>query len=146
MRPAPDVPPEIDRQYRRMEWMLYRLRRAHLQAGPAGPAAALASAGARQNPNLQALCCWPRAPWLRLVHRWGRGLQGLRVSQHLGCMPSTDIIYWVLLPSLPCEWGSDGLHGCMPQAWRRRTWRTRMAWWSARAQRAGWTTPACGPF
>ena len=50
VRPAPDVPPEIDQQYRRMEWMLYRLRRAHLQAGPAEPAAALASAGARCKP------------------------------------------------------------------------------------------------
>ncbi|KAK9833255.1 hypothetical protein WJX81_000305 [Elliptochloris bilobata] len=45
VRASPDVPLEIDRQFRRMEWMLYRLRRAHAQAGPAGPAAALASAG-----------------------------------------------------------------------------------------------------
>jgi len=46
VRAAPDAPPEIERQYRRMEWILYRLRRAHAQGGPAGPAAALASMGA----------------------------------------------------------------------------------------------------
>ena len=46
VRAAPDAPPEIERQYRRMEWILYRLRRADAQGGPAWPAAALASMGA----------------------------------------------------------------------------------------------------
>lgn len=43
--PAPDFPPEVQQQWDRCQWILYRLRRAHLDGPPAQPAQALASAG-----------------------------------------------------------------------------------------------------
>ena len=46
VRPAPDWPPEVDKQYRAHEWILYRLRRAYTDADPQRPARDLLSAGA----------------------------------------------------------------------------------------------------
>ena len=43
--PAPDIPPEIKRQFKRLEWITYRLRRAFLEGTPSKPVQALASAG-----------------------------------------------------------------------------------------------------
>ncbi|CAL8463617.1 g3151 [Coccomyxa elongata] len=43
--PAPDFPPEVKQQWDRCQWILYRLRRAHLDGPPAQPAQALAAAG-----------------------------------------------------------------------------------------------------
>ena len=45
--PAPDIPPELERQFKRMEWLVYRLRRAYLDGIPSQPVQALASAGAQ---------------------------------------------------------------------------------------------------
>ena len=45
--PAPDIPPEVERQFKRMEWIVYRLRRAYLDGRPSQPIQALASAGAQ---------------------------------------------------------------------------------------------------
>ena len=43
--PAPDIPPEVERQFQRLEWVTYRLRRAYLEGTPSQPVQALASAG-----------------------------------------------------------------------------------------------------
>ena len=45
MTPAPDIPPEVERQFKRLEWITYRLRRAYLEGTPSQPTRALASAG-----------------------------------------------------------------------------------------------------
>lgn len=45
MVPAPDIPPAAEQQWHRAQFILHRLRRAHLDGQPAQPALALASAG-----------------------------------------------------------------------------------------------------
>ena len=44
--PAPDMPARVEMQWHRAQWVLYRLRRAHLDGPPTQPVKALASAGA----------------------------------------------------------------------------------------------------
>ena len=44
--PAPDMPARVEMQWHRAQWILYRLRRAHLDGPPTQLVKALASAGA----------------------------------------------------------------------------------------------------
>ena len=44
--PAPELPPDVEQQYQRFQWILFLLRKAHMQASPDAPAKALLAAGA----------------------------------------------------------------------------------------------------
>jgi hypothetical protein len=118
VRAAPDAPLDIERQYRRMEWILYRLRRAHAQGGPAGPAAALASMGACQGsgPNFLAMgqgaltcgqrACRPGGGGCRVRGRRG-GVRGRRALVRL-CMRAR-----ARPPPVAGPLSHEGLHDCM---------------------------------
>lgn len=45
VQPAPDWGPKIQAHFDRFQWILFLLRKAHLQPGPCSPAEALISAG-----------------------------------------------------------------------------------------------------
>ena len=45
VQPAPDWPPDVQQHYDRFQWVLFLLRKAHLQPSPAAPANALIAAG-----------------------------------------------------------------------------------------------------
>ena len=62
VRPAPDWPAAVDRQYRTFEWVLYRLRRAYLDAlHPQRPADDLLSAGKVSLPGPRTQVCCSKA-------------------------------------------------------------------------------------
>ena len=68
VRPAPDIPADIQQQYDALQQCLYVLRRAHSTGRADEPAKALASAGLLDMAGLQfedpLLACKGLAPWL----------------------------------------------------------------------------------
>ena len=66
--PAPDIPPAVEQQWHRAQWILYRLRRAYLDGPPTAPVQALASAGALASlsaswqGSMPLRCCDPERP------------------------------------------------------------------------------------
>lgn len=70
--PAPDFPPEVKQQWDRCQWILYRLRRAHLDGPPAQPAQALAAAGDPCSLLLQPSVMLNKKGLLH-AHHWQRG-------------------------------------------------------------------------
>lgn len=91
VQPSPEWPPEVQRHYDRFQWLLFLLRKAHMQPSPAAPAKAVLDAGKHCScphcflPQLLArlllvpfFTCQPvgsgirtaEALWCKLLHSW----------------------------------------------------------------------------